>query len=125
MKDVNVLIVDDELFTVIFLEHHLRELGYNCLIATNRKQCLENINSMDVVLLDYFLKDENGMDLLIELKKLNPTTPVIMLSSQELVSTAIKSLKYGAYDYLEKCDLNYGKLNDVIIAALSSKAKAC
>ncbi|MGV0755551.1 response regulator transcription factor [Empedobacter brevis] len=72
--------------------------------ADNYKQALNKIISFDYdcILLDMMLPDGNGMSLLKELKKLNKTTSVIILSAKDSVDDKVEGLLVGADDYLAK-----------------------
>jgi two-component system, NtrC family, nitrogen regulation response regulator GlnG len=56
----------------------------------------------DLVLTDVVLPDENIFDVLPRLKKIRPSLPVIVMSAQNTIMTAIRSAELGAYDYLPK-----------------------
>ena len=56
----------------------------------------------DVVLTDVVLPDENAFDVIPRIKKLRPNLPVIVMSAQNTIMTAITAAERGAYDYLPK-----------------------
>ena len=56
----------------------------------------------DVITLDYRLPDINGSMLLQQIKAINPSTEVIIISEQNEIEVAVELLKQGAYDYLIK-----------------------
>jgi DNA-binding NtrC family response regulator len=61
----------------------------------------------DIVFLDYYLnsvvKDAmDGLDVLVEIKKILPETDVVMLSGQDKIQVAVEVMKYGAFDYIVK-----------------------
>jgi DNA-binding NtrC family response regulator len=58
----------------------------------------------DLITLDYSLADGNGKDVLMKIKNSNPNIPVIVISGQEDITTAIELLKLGASDYFIKDD---------------------
>ena len=70
--------------------------------------------SPDFVTLDYHLPDHNGDKLLLDIKKKFPGLPVLIISGQQDVSTAVELLKNGAYDYLVKGDDLIKRLRNVI-----------
>lgn len=122
LKNKHVLLVDDDPFLTALVSQKLLTAGVGKVtIVTSWMECLENYQKCDVVILDYFLENENGIDVLRSLMSLNPQLPVIFLSSQEYVSIAIRSLRLGASDYLEKNQLNFDKLINSIIIALEKK----
>ena len=68
----------------------------------------------DVITLDYRLPDINGSMLLQQIKAINPSTEVIIISEQNEIEVAVELLKQGAYDYLIKnTDLNSRLLNNI------------
>lgn len=122
LKNKHVLLVDDDPFLTALVSQKLLIAGIGKVtIVRSWLECLENYQKCDVVILDYFLENENGIDVLRSLMSLNPKLPVIFLSSQEYVSVAIRSLRLGASDYLEKNQLNFDKLINSIIIALEKK----
>lgn len=56
----------------------------------------------EAVLLDVNLGSENGLDVLVEIQKLNPRLPVILFTAQSSVKTAVEAMRRGAVDFLEK-----------------------
>ena len=118
-KKLRVLLVDDDPFLTELLKRHFEEEGVKeIIIARNSQECLEALKKCDVIILDYYLDDGNGIDVLREIKSIAPNLPVIFLSGQEYVNIAIRSLKFGAFYYLEKSKLNFTKLMEVITKAI-------
>ena len=66
-------------------------------------------NMPDLVTLDVRLPGTNGLKVLLEMKKLAPDTPIIMITAYGAVDDAVKALQIGAYDYLEK-PINFERL---------------
>src|SRR5690606_38456010 len=61
----------------------------------------------DLVITDVVMPDENGLDLLPRLLKLRPDLPIIVMSAQNTLITAVRAAERGAYEYLPKpFDLN-------------------
>lgn len=121
MKTLNILIVDDDVFIGSLLEGQLKSRGFrNCSTVQTGKECIRVLDKTDLILLDYYLEFENGMDVLRDIKRLKPNLPVIFLSGQEFVSVAIQSIKLGAYDYVEKSELNYAALIELIESAANT-----
>lgn len=117
-QSLNLFIVDDNKSMVTALKHYLNNMfGNSVKISTfyTGKSCLEKIDkSTDVVILDYFLNDENGNEVLKMIKKRNPKTEVIMLSSNEDISTAVEALQIGARDYVVKNNSAWRTLSGLI-----------
>ena len=68
-----------------------------------------------IVILDYYLNQENGLDILKEIKSVNPNIEVIFLSGQQDMTVAINALKYGAFEYIEKNDNSFLKLESILV----------
>ncbi|MFB1012901.1 MAG: sigma-54 dependent transcriptional regulator [Bacteroidia bacterium] len=100
----SVFVVEDDEFYSEVLEYHL-SLNPDITVTkfTNAKEFLKNLDkNPDVVTLDYSLPDMSGEDVLIKIKEYNSEIPVVMVSGQEDIKTAITLLKDGAYDYIVK-----------------------
>lgn len=119
---IRVLIVDDEIRLAEAFREQLTEEGMKVFIASQAKEALSVMKreSIDVAVLDIKLPDMDGVELLLKLKHMEPTTEVIMLTGYASVATAIRSMKLGAYDYLTKpCKLT--ELSNVITKAHEKK----
>lgn len=105
-QGLNLFIVDDNKSMVTALKRYLiNKFGGNVNITTfyDGESCLEKINKQThVVILDYFLNGKNGLEILKSIKKLNPQTEVIMLSSNVDLGLAKETFKVGAKDYVIK-----------------------
>ncbi len=104
MESFKIFVVeDDELFAKI-LKHHLSlNSEYEVEIFTKGKTCLENLyKNPSVITLDYYLPDISGMDMLKKIKEFNPDLPVVIVSGQQDISTAVELLRRGVYDYILK-----------------------
>ena len=99
----SILIVDDEKSVLKTLSVLLKRLG-RVLTAQTGKEALDILRSgeIDLVLLDVRLPDISGMDVLKEIKALDESTMVIMLTAVSDTKTAVQSMKFGAYDYITK-----------------------
>lgn len=106
----NLFIVDDNKLLVADLKNHLQIIFENSLnISTfyDGESCLAELNAdTHVVILDYFLEGKNGLEILRSIKKINPKTEVIMLSSNEDIVVAIDTFRAGAKDYIVKNGYN-------------------
>jgi two-component system NtrC family response regulator len=99
-----VLIVDDEQVQREMLEGFLAKQGYGVGTAGSGAEALEQARrtSFDLVLTDFRMPGMDGIQLLGELKRQNPETVVVLLTAFGTVETAVKAMKEGAYDYLNK-----------------------
>ena len=98
-----ILVVDDEQGIRQSFNMVLKN-QFNVLMADSGKEAIELFtrNSVALVLLDILLQNENGLDLLAKFKELDPNAEIVMVSAIKDVKTAVKAIKLGAYDYLEK-----------------------
>jgi len=99
-----ILIVDDEQVQREMLEGSLTKQGYGVETAADGPQALEKFKGgfFDLVLTDYRMPGMDGIQLLKELKRLNPEVMVVILTAFGSVETAVPAMKEGAYDYLNK-----------------------
>jgi len=104
MAGERILIVDDEKSIRTTLAAVLNDEGYRPIAAGSGPEALARIGEEvpDVVILDIWLPDMDGIDTLAELKRQWPELPVIMVSGHGTIETAVKATKLGAYDYIEK-----------------------
>ena len=114
-----VLIVDDEPGILTTLSDILDDEGYRTRTTSSGREALEIYRSdrPDVVFLDIWLADRDGLETLRALKELDPAASVIMISGHGTASTAAKSIKMGAHDYLEK-PLSYDRTVAAVRSAL-------
>jgi two-component system response regulator AtoC len=99
-----VLVVDDEASIRRNINDLLSTMGYTVLQAENGKTAMDLFREKQpgLVILDINMPDINGLDLLEELKKINKEIPVIIFTAFGTSERAIKAMKSGAYDYIEK-----------------------
>ena len=103
-KKPKILIVDDDHSLCEILANILDYAGYTGDVAHNGKTALTKIenNLFDLVLLDLKLPDIDGIKVLKEIMQKKPYLPVIMISAEGTIHTAVEATKLGAYDFLEK-----------------------
>jgi two-component system response regulator AtoC len=130
LNSERVYIVDDEPTIAKLLELWVgQRWGYSAEIFPNGRAFLDRfvVEPPDLVLLDLMLPDISGIDILKEIKDRNSDIPVIILSAQESIEVALKTLKLGAADYFSKPinfpKLEYAILNSLKLAALSREVK--
>lgn len=102
----HVLVVDDEAEIRTSLEEILTEEGYGVATAATAAEALVLIDDApyDVVLLDIWLPDRDGLDVLADIHVLAPEKrpEVVIISGHGTIEAAVKATKLGAYDFLEK-----------------------
>ncbi len=124
MKDIKVLLVDDEEEFVQSLAERirLRELGSD--VALNGEQALEKLEERlpDVMILDFKMPGIDGLTVLEQVKKAYPGVQVIMLTAHGTPDVEKKARALGAFDYLQK-PVGIEKLTRVIEQAYKYKQK--
>jgi UDP-3-O-[3-hydroxymyristoyl] N-acetylglucosamine deacetylase len=117
-----ILIVDDEPGILSTLGGILSDEGYATLTTTSGESALSLYEEKRpaVVFLDIWLADRDGLETLQALREADPTAAVVMMSGHGTTSTAVKAIKMGAYDYLEK-PLSYKRAVDAAAGALEYK----
>ncbi|MDY0131988.1 MAG: sigma-54 dependent transcriptional regulator [Desulforegulaceae bacterium] len=100
----HILVVDDEKAILKLLTEMLRDEGFVVSSAQNGYEALKQIEKEepDLVLLDIYLPGINGIETLQEIKKINNSIPVIIISSYGNIDNAVYATKLGAYDFIEK-----------------------
>lgn len=102
----HILVVDDEAEIRSSLEEILREEDYGVATAATAAEAKVLVEDApyDVVLLDIWLPDRDGMDVLEEIRSLPKETrpEVVIISGHGTIESAVKATKLGAYDFLEK-----------------------
>lgn len=110
-----ILIVDDDIAIQRNIEKMLTKNGYTTMVASNG---IETINLLeqqpfDLILLDMMMPDwtgvfskQAGLSILKEIRDRGWQVPVIILTASDSVGTAVSSMKFGAFDYLEKGNIS-------------------
>lgn len=114
---MKILLVDDEPDILDILKAHLSSLDYEILTALEPSQALALLESHnpDVVFLDFSLPQMDGLTLLKLIKRLVPSTIVVMVSGRASTDAARECLEHGAFDYIQK-PFNLNRINDVLRA---------
>ena len=101
-----ILVIDDNADIRLLISGILKDRGYTVREAANYDQALNEIDKKlpDVAVIDVKLDkgDNDGIELLTKLKKVNSDIPVIMISGHATVQVALDSLRLGAYEFIEK-----------------------
>lgn len=122
-QSLNLFIIDDNQLMAMGIHKYLdNRFGSDLCISTfySGTSALKYVDgSTDIVILDYFLGDENGNDVLKSIKKINPNTEVIMLSNNEDMGIAITSFRNGATDYVIKGEKSLKKISSLIYKIVS------
>ena len=104
MSRKSVLIVDDEEGIRESLSGILEDEGYDVLTASSGEDALAiaKEHMPDIVFLDVWLPEMDGLETLPRLKEIDANIPVIMISGHGNIEIAVKATRLGAYDFLEK-----------------------
>ena len=99
-----ILIVDDDGEFRNYLMEVLKEEGYQIDSASSAKEAYALLNAVefDIVLLDYLMPKQSGVDAISEIKRLRPKVKVIMVTAFASIEHAIDAIKRGATDYISK-----------------------
>jgi two-component system nitrogen regulation response regulator NtrX len=99
-----ILIVDDERNIRSQLSGLLTDEGYGAFAADSAEKGLELLREdrPDLVLLDVMLPGMSGLDALAKIREDDAELPVVLMSGQASIETAVRATKLGAFDYLEK-----------------------
>ncbi|MEM6455187.1 MAG: UDP-3-O-acyl-N-acetylglucosamine deacetylase [Acidobacteriota bacterium] len=120
-----VLIIDDEPGVLETVGGVLEDEGYRTAAADSGERGLALYDQLQpsIVLLDIWLPDRDGLEILQLLRARDPAATVVMMSGHGTVATAVKALRMGAHDYLEK-PLAYAQVADAVRDALAQRATA-
>ena len=99
-----VLIADDDRSIRTVLTQALGRSGYQVRATSSAATLWRWVEDGegDVVITDVIMPDENGLDLIPRIKRIRPELPVIVMSAQSTLTTAVQATQRGAFDYLPK-----------------------
>ncbi len=103
-RAIRVLLVDDDDTFREVMSAELVRRGYQVASAADGRSALEqsSIGESDVILLDLRLPDMDGIEVLKKIRAREPAGRVVILTGHGTIDTAIKAIRLGAYDFLEK-----------------------
>jgi two-component system response regulator AtoC len=121
MEDKLIFLIDDEENFTKLVSHWVSEKwGYQIKVFRDADSFFSfNDAEPDVILLDIMLPGINGIEILKKTREKKPDLPIVMLSAQGNIDTAIETLKLGAFDYLSK-PLDLPKLQVTIKNAIKN-----
>ena len=99
-----ILVADDDRAIRLVLSQALGQLGHNVRAAGDAATLWNWVErgEGDVVITDVVMPDENGLDLIPRIKNQRPDLPIIVMSAQNTLLTAIRATERGAFEYLPK-----------------------
>ncbi|MEQ9047510.1 MAG: nitrogen regulation protein NR(I) [Sneathiellaceae bacterium] len=116
-----ILVADDDRSIRTVLDQALGRAGYDVRSTGHAATLWHWVEESqgDLVITDVVMPDENGLDLLPRIKRLRPDLPIIVMSAQNTLMTAVKATERGAYEYLPK-PFDLKELLQVVHRALSA-----
>ena len=99
-----ILIVDDEKTICFSLTEGLKDLGYEVDYALNGRDGIKKASGFkpQIIFLDMRLGDENGLEILREIKEIDNDIVIIIMTAYGNIETAVTAIKNGAFDYIRK-----------------------
>lgn len=99
-----VLLVDDDLGILQLLKLYLEAAHYAVTQTQSGQEAIEQVNvtAFDVAIVDLRLGEEDGIEVLEQLRQIQPTLPVIIATAHATIESAVEATKKGAFDYLTK-----------------------
>lgn len=100
----NILVVDDDLHMRLALKESLNKAGYAVSVAEDGLSATEVIKrgSFDLVITDVRMPHKSGIDLLESVRETSSLVPVILITGYGTIQDAVKAIKEGAFDYIQK-----------------------
>lgn len=104
MTDFVILLIDDEDSQRDMIAGFLKKKGYTVLQADSGEKGLETVknNRVDFILSDMKMPGMSGKDVLNEMQNINPEIPIVISTAYGEIDSAVKLMKSGAFDYLQK-----------------------
>jgi DNA-binding NtrC family response regulator len=99
-----ILVIDDDQGTCHLLARILQKEGFEVVAENSPLNAINSFkgNNFDLVITDFYMPEMNGLELLAEIKKINPDVDVIVMTAFASVDNAVEAMKKGAYDYIVK-----------------------
>ncbi len=140
MKNISILLIDDEKNQLELLTGYLKKKGAKIFSASSGNEGIEIVRNtlIDIIISDFKMPDKTGLEVLEEVRKINPEIDFIIVTAYGTVEDAVKAIRNGAYDYilkpvdLDELDLIIDRLlehknlkseNEILKAQLKEKHK--
>ncbi|QLE01387.1 sigma-54-dependent Fis family transcriptional regulator [Galbibacter sp. BG1] len=119
-----ILLIEDDVTFSAMLERFLKKNDFTVETSYSSEEAQKKLSntSYDLVFTDLRLPDDDGITILTKVKEKHPDTPVILMTGYAEVSTAVKAMKKGAFDYISK-PFNQDEVLIVIQNALKGEKK--
>jgi len=104
VNNLDILIVEDELFQREMLRDFLRKAGHRASEAESGEKALQLLEKgcFDLMLMDFRMPGMNGLETLLKVKTIDPEIDVVIMTAYGTVETAVAAMKAGAGDYITK-----------------------
>lgn len=121
----NILVVDDDSTFCLMLQSYLSKYGFSVTTTGNADAALDHVkkNTVHLILSDYRMPGKDGMEMLEEVKKIDPSIPLILMTSYGDIRLAVRAMKLGAYDYITK-PVNPTELLELVKASLADPGES-
>jgi DNA-binding NtrC family response regulator len=126
MREVRVLVVDDETDFAVTLAERLRLRGFDAVAVGGADEAMERIHAgfaPDVALLDLKMPEVDGLGTLSLLKRADPRVEAILLTGHGSTQAAIEGMQRGLFDYLVK-PVDIGELVEKIEEAAAKRRRS-
>ncbi len=122
MDNYTILVVEDEEAQRQALAGFLKNQNYSVIASASSVEAVKIANEqmIDLVLTDYKMPKKNGMEVLKEIKKINPEIPVVVMTAYGDVELAVQIMKEGAFDYISK-PIEFDELEIIVKNSLERK----
>ncbi len=104
VKKTRIMFVDDDLVTGRVMKRNCDNADFSCSIFQHGKDCIEAFKKegADIVITDLRMPGMNGFELLSELRTIDDTVPVLVMTGYSSVENAVEAMKRGATDFIKK-----------------------
>jgi len=118
MKEYIILVIDDEESQRNILSGYLKKKGFKIFSAASGSEGVTIVknNHIDIILSDYKMPDKTGLEVLEEVKQINPEINFVILTAYGTIENAVRAIHLGAYDYISK-PVNLDEL-DILIGKI-------
>ncbi len=123
-REINVLIIEDNENFARLVQIYLRrfqDVKFNIIWKENGEQGVDELKQnpdIDIILMDYFLPGQNGLDTTLQLRENGITTPVIFLTVNRDFNLALAVMKAGVSDYIVKEEISTPVFPKILLGVL-------
>jgi DNA-binding NtrC family response regulator len=103
--NITILLVDDDDGNRCILAEILEDLGYQVISEASGPAALSAVSrdiDIDLIITDYSMPEMSGLDLAVELRRILPNVPVIMMTAYGSIDIYFKSMSLGIFEYVNK-----------------------